>query len=72
MLRKIHGTNFIHRKFMGRISIKCQNGPVLPPAQVFYFNGQALNGISLMWCLGQNKRIPKHFCLSSMDVVNGD
>jgi hypothetical protein len=24
---------------MGRTNIKCQNGPVLPPAQVFYFNG---------------------------------
>jgi hypothetical protein len=22
--------------------MKCENGPVLPPAQVFYFNGQAL------------------------------
>jgi hypothetical protein len=41
MLRKIHETNYFHRKFMGRISIKCQNGPVLPPTQVFYFNGQA-------------------------------
>jgi hypothetical protein len=27
---------------MGRTNIKCQNGPVLPPAQVFYLNGQAL------------------------------
>jgi hypothetical protein len=42
MLRKIHGTNFFHRKFLGHISIKCQNGPVLPPALVFYFDGQAL------------------------------
>jgi hypothetical protein len=42
MLRKIHGTNFFHRKFLGHISIKCQNGPVLPLPQVFYFNGQAL------------------------------
>jgi hypothetical protein len=42
MLRKIHGTNFFHIKFLGRTNIKCQNGPVLPPAQVFYFNGQAL------------------------------
>jgi hypothetical protein len=24
-------------------NIKCQNGPVLPPAPVFYFNGQGLN-----------------------------
>jgi hypothetical protein len=43
MLRKIYGTNFFHIKFLGRISIKYQNGPVLPPAQVFYFNGQALH-----------------------------
>jgi hypothetical protein len=43
MLRKIHGTNFFHIKFFGYgPNIKCQNGPVLPPAQVFYFNGQAL------------------------------
>jgi hypothetical protein len=42
MLRKTHGTNFFHIKFLDRTYIKCQNGPVLPPAQVFYFNGQAL------------------------------
>jgi hypothetical protein len=42
MLRNIHETNFFHIKFLGRNNIKCQNGPVLPPAQVFYFNGQAL------------------------------
>jgi hypothetical protein len=42
MLRKIHGTNFFHIKLLGRTNIKCQNGPVLPAAQVFYFNGQAL------------------------------
>jgi hypothetical protein len=42
MLRKIHGTNFFHIKFLDCSNIKCQNGPVLPPAQVFYFNGQAL------------------------------
>jgi hypothetical protein len=42
MLRKIHGTNFFHIKFLGHLNIKCQNGPVLPPAQVFYFNGQPL------------------------------
>jgi hypothetical protein len=42
MLRKIHGTNFFHIKFLDRLNIKCQNGPVLPPAQVFNFNGQAL------------------------------
>jgi hypothetical protein len=43
MLRKIHGTNFVHIKFLDRPNIKCQNRPVLPPAQVFYFNGQALH-----------------------------
>jgi hypothetical protein len=43
MLRNIHGTNFFHRKFLDRLRINCQNRPVLPPAQVFYFNGQALN-----------------------------
>jgi hypothetical protein len=43
MLRKIRGTNFFLRKFLGRTNIKCQNGPLLPPAQVFYFNGQALH-----------------------------
>jgi hypothetical protein len=42
MLRKIHGTNFLHIKFVNGTNIKCQNGPVLPPAQVFYFNGQAI------------------------------
>jgi hypothetical protein len=35
MLRKMHGTNFFHIQFLGRTSIKCQNAPVLPPAQVF-------------------------------------
>jgi hypothetical protein len=44
MLRKIHGTNnFFHTKVLGRTNIKCQNGPMLPPAQVFCFNVQALN-----------------------------
>jgi hypothetical protein len=43
MLRKSHGTNFFHVKFLDYPNIKCQNGPVLPPAQVFYFNGQALH-----------------------------
>jgi hypothetical protein len=52
MLRKIHGTNFIHIKFLDRTNIKCQNGPVLPPAQVFYFNGQALP-------IGMDKQIDK-------------
>jgi hypothetical protein len=42
MLRKIHGTNFFHINFLYRSNIKFQYGPVLPPAQVFYFNGQAL------------------------------
>jgi hypothetical protein len=42
MLRKIHGTNFFHVIFLGRTNIKCQKEPVLPTAQVFYFNGQAL------------------------------
>jgi hypothetical protein len=43
MLWKIHGTNFFNIKFLNRSNIKCQNRPVLPPAQVFYFNGQALH-----------------------------
>jgi hypothetical protein len=34
--------SFISMSFMDHTNIKCQNGPVLPPAQVFYFNGQAL------------------------------
>jgi hypothetical protein len=43
MLRKIHGTNFFHYEILGRTKFKFQNGPVLPPAQVFfYLNGQAL------------------------------
>jgi hypothetical protein len=42
MLRKIHGTNSFHIKSLDRTNIKCQNEPVLPPAQVFYFSGQAL------------------------------
>jgi hypothetical protein len=45
MLRNIHVTNFFHIKFLDCTDIKCQNGPVLPPAQVFYFNSQALNKI---------------------------
>jgi hypothetical protein len=28
---------------LDRTNIKCQNRPVLPPAQVFYFIGQALH-----------------------------
>jgi hypothetical protein len=42
MLRKIHGTNFFHIKLLDRNNVKCQNAPVLPPAQVFYSNGQVL------------------------------
>jgi hypothetical protein len=38
MLRKIHGINFFHIKFLGPTNIKYQNGP----DQVFYLNGQAL------------------------------
>jgi hypothetical protein len=53
MLRRIHGTNFFHIKFSDRPNIKCQNGPVLPPAQVFYFNGQALQTVIRM----HNKQI---------------
>jgi hypothetical protein len=45
MLRKINGTKFFHIKFLRRTHIKRHNGPVLPPAQVFYFNGQALTYI---------------------------
>jgi hypothetical protein len=41
MLRKIHGTKFFHIKFLRRTIMNFQNGPVMPPAQVFYFNGQA-------------------------------
>jgi hypothetical protein len=48
MLRRIHGTNFFHIKFLDRSNIKCQNGLVLPPAQVFYFNGQALIIITMI------------------------
>jgi hypothetical protein len=39
MLRKINGTNFFYIEFLDRPNIKCQNGLVLPPAQVFFFNG---------------------------------
>jgi hypothetical protein len=49
MLRKIYGTNFFHIKLLDRAIIKCQNGPVLPPAQVFYFNGQTLNILIFMY-----------------------
>jgi hypothetical protein len=42
MLRKSQGTNLYQIKYLARNNIKCQNGPVLPPAQVYYFNGQAL------------------------------
>jgi hypothetical protein len=43
MLRKIHGTNFFHIKLLDHPNIKCQNGRVLPLAQDFYFNGQTLH-----------------------------
>jgi hypothetical protein len=46
--RKIHGTDFFHLKFLGCPYNKCQNGPVLPPAQVFYFNCQALTRKTLV------------------------
>jgi hypothetical protein len=36
MWRKIHGTNLLRLKFLGRTNVKCQNGPVFPPAQVFF------------------------------------
>jgi hypothetical protein len=42
MFRKIYGTNFLHI-IWGRSSIKCQNGPVLPPALVLNFNVQPLH-----------------------------
>jgi hypothetical protein len=48
MLRKIHGTNFLHTNLLDRTNIKCQNGPVLPPAQVYYFNGQALTLLTIV------------------------
>jgi hypothetical protein len=47
MLRENGGTNFLHIKFLGRSNIKWQNGPVLPPAQVFYINGQTLHTVSI-------------------------
>jgi hypothetical protein len=40
---KIHGNNFFNIKLFDSTNIKCQNGPVLTPGQVFYFNGQALH-----------------------------
>jgi hypothetical protein len=45
MLRKINGTNFFHIKLLERTNIKCQTGLVLPPPQVFYLNGHALDVI---------------------------
>jgi hypothetical protein len=45
MLREIHGANFINIKFLDRNNFKCQNGPVLPPPQIFYFNAHALHKI---------------------------
>jgi hypothetical protein len=35
MLRKIHGTNFFHIKFLDLPNIKSQNGPVLLPLRFF-------------------------------------
>jgi hypothetical protein len=43
MLRKIHGTNYFDITLFELTNIKCQNGPVLSLAQVFYFNDQALH-----------------------------
>jgi hypothetical protein len=70
MLRKIHGTNFFHIKYLGSTNIKCQNKPVLPPAQVFYFNGQALRHPwqkerGLLLCSGHHTRhkIIRHLIL---------
>jgi hypothetical protein len=48
MLRKIHGGNFVHIKFLDRRNIKCQNGTVVPPAEAFDFNGQALHLIIIV------------------------
>jgi hypothetical protein len=48
----------INTKSMGRINIKCQNGLVLPPDQVFYFNGKALHAksfIKLVLCIFLNE-----------------
>jgi hypothetical protein len=43
MLRKINGTNSFHIKFLGRSSLKSQDGrgsgQALKPPQVFYFYG---------------------------------
>jgi hypothetical protein len=56
MYRKIRGTNFFHIKFLDRNNIKFQNGPVLPPAQVFYYNSQAL--ILIKGDLGEISEMP--------------
>jgi hypothetical protein len=37
MLRKIHGTNFFHIKFLSRTNITCQNVPVQPFSSVYLF-----------------------------------
>jgi hypothetical protein len=59
MVRKIHGTNFFHITFLDRTNIKieCQNGLVLLPAQVFYFNGQALNKYDISSASRNERRI---------------
>jgi hypothetical protein len=56
MLRKIHGTNFVHIQFLGRTNINCQNGPVLPPAHVFYFSGQALQSVKYKFASSNTTR----------------
>jgi hypothetical protein len=33
---EIPGTNFFHVNILNRTNIQCQNGQVLPPAQVFF------------------------------------
>jgi hypothetical protein len=66
MLLKIHETNFFHIKFVDRPNIKCQKGPVLPPAQVFYFNGQPLI-IGHKW--GVLEEYLRCFCYPNADKV---
>jgi hypothetical protein len=50
-----HETNFFHIKFLDRTNIKCQHGPELPPAQVFYFNGQALPSVTRIHTYQRNR-----------------
>jgi hypothetical protein len=42
MLRKIHGTNSFIENSCVVLTSNVKTDPVLPPAPVFYFNGQAL------------------------------